>query len=93
MKPKRLYLDISRPLPGPAPAGRGSPVVNPSTSQEGSMLYSNRAHLRSGRARPLLGLVLAAGLSLAPPAQALTPGEVLVVDQSAGTGSKGRCSG
>ena len=88
MKPNRPYLDTSRPLPGPAPAGgRGS--VNPNTSQGGSMLYSNRAHFRSGRARPLWGLVLAAGLALAPPAQALTPGEVLVIDFSTGTGFQG----
>ncbi|MGH8576622.1 MAG: hypothetical protein ACREXJ_06850 [Gammaproteobacteria bacterium] len=53
------------------------------------MLYSNRAHFRSGRARPLWGLVLAAGLALAPPAQALTPGEVLVIDATAGTNSQG----
>ncbi len=89
MKPNRPFLDTSRPLPGPAPAGRGSPLVNPGTSQGGSMLYSNRAHFRSGRARPLWGLVLAAGLALAPPAQALTPGEVLVIDASAGTGGQG----
>ena len=89
MKPNRPYLDTSRPLPGLAPAGRGSPLVNPSTSQGGSMRYSNRAHFRSGRARPLWGFVLAAGLALAPPAQALTPGEVLVIDSGAGTGFQG----
>lgn len=85
MKSKRLYLDIACPLPGPAPAGWRLPLVNPTTSQGGSMPYSKPAQFRSGRARPLLGLVLAAGLSLAPPAQALTPGEVLVTDPSAGT--------
>jgi len=53
------------------------------------MRYSNRAHFRSGRARPLWGFVLAAGLALAPPAQALTPGEVLVIDSGAGTGFQG----